>query len=63
MPMAPGLAVKTEIVTQQKGLDADAGAPNIDACGVAGTHQVADCLVQCVRDPDIGEFAGTEQSR
>jgi hypothetical protein len=61
--MAPGLAVKAEIVPKEKGLNADPGSADVLACRMPGTHQVANGFMQGVRNPNVGEFAGAEQSR
>ena len=58
MPVAPRLTLVPKVTAEKESLNTDAPATNILTSSMASTDEVAQRLVQNVRDPHIGELAG-----
>jgi hypothetical protein len=57
MSVAPRLPLVAKVAVEKKCLNADARATNILTSGMASTNEVAQGLVENVRDPYVGELA------
>src|SRR5690349_14703918 len=61
MTRAPWLALKSEVIAQQERLDTNPISPYVLTCRMSCPDKVAECFMQFIGHPDVGEFAGPMQ--